>query len=73
MLRLDKHNLDQFLEEFPQVFDEISQQVASAQETVDRLKQELDELKATLSLSFREDLLRQGQRVTEKLIEDNHH
>ena len=70
MLQLDKTRLDQFFEEYPVAFDEVSNALAEAQARVDKLKDELRQLEAQLALTFREELVREGQRVTEKLVED---
>ena len=70
MLQLDRNKLEVFFEEYPQAFDEVSNALAEAQIRVDKLKDELRQLEAQLALAFRDELQQNGQRVTEKLIED---
>lgn len=67
-LRIDKHGLDDCIEEQPVVFDRVAQQTATTIALRDAKKLELEKTYARISMGYRREFSKQGKKITEEFL-----
>ena len=69
VMRIDRHNLDKILSEYAYEYQEATKNLPEAQEKVALAKLNVDTIKANLYISIKQEMVDDGQRVTEKSVD----